>query len=840
MYRHVLLFAAALSLVACLAHSACAEDSVFEVPRLDGIRIDGQTDDWAAQGFRVEIMKDESGRYLPAGDFDAGFRLGWDDNGLLVLARSRDDMFVESPSEAELWRLDGIEMFMATRKGGPDMVQPCVTPGMDPQYPALRWYIHDYRQDPDLTKEPATIEAASARTSDGYVIEACLPWKNLGLAPKVGDEIAFQIYINDADGPEKKIAVKWFPLGETHANTKHMHRVILSTNASAPVVAAASAEYEKMERMKIAVLGADELAGRDVAAQSAGATLATGVFKAAEGRSEADFTLPMPPRGEHHDRLELVSGGRVIATVELPDPKEIASKALIWMDCKLFPFSFVGERFPGADFEKRSDAEKLIGAYENSVQFVDADGHSVTSAVKAGRYGAILTVRPVAGRPLVRFLTAYRFPDSMRDFKPWKYDPHLSVTFPGELELDPAVVERHSNDMNRMVVEVLMETLRDNHRGSILLAGLHDAQSRADSQLSQETTGFIERQWWVDFKRKHYGMAEKYPEPFVAPTPIAGKPAPALRDGTCLEAGVAKDAADRIDALLTSWAADTDEAFSVCLAKRGVVFFHKAYGTRDGKPMTVNTPSWMASITKLMSGTLMMMLVDQGKVGLDDPIADYLPPFRGVETSAPITVRHLYTHATGLDGHWGDYMNDLEERVAYYAPYLPVGEQFVYNGAGFAVGGKIIETVSGECIPLFYKHHLLGPLGMTNTEVSGTSGDASSTPLDMAKLGQMLLNRGAYGDMRFMSEETFAAMLPEKLTKTLGPTATKMYGIGTDVMGTDTLGEGTFGHGAASAATFLVSPSRDLVVVMCRDSAGKNFSKYHPDFLRTVAEVTRE
>lgn len=824
-------------LYACLiAAAASAAEPVFDVPRLDGVVIDGRPADWGDRGFRVEVMKDEGGRYLPAADFDAGFRLGWDDEGFLVLARARDDVFVEAGSEAELWRLDGAEMFLATRKNGPDMVQPCITPGMDTNFPSLRWHIHDYRQDPALTAVTATVEAASSRTADGYVIEARIPWTDLGLRPAVGDEVAFQIYLNDADGPEKKISVKWFPRGETHADTKNMHRVVLSTNASAPVVAAASAEYERMERVRIAVLGAAELAGGDLVVRSAGMTLATGVLKAAEGRSSADIAIPMPPRGESYAGLEIVSGGRVIATAELPDPEELASKELIWMDCKLFPFSFSGERLPGADFENRCDAERLLGAYEKSVQYVDADGHSVTSAVEAGRYGAILTVRPAAGKPLVRFLTAYRLPDSMRDFRPWRYDPRLSLAIPGELQLEPAVVEQHSNDVNRMVVDVLMETLWSDPRGAILLAGLHDAQSRADPQLSREPTGFIERQWWVDFKRRHYGMEDKFPEPFVAPRPIAGSAAPALREGACGEAGAATDAAEKIDALLTRWAADTDEAFAVCLARHGVVFLHKAYGTRDGKPMTVNTPSWMASITKLMSGTLMMMLVDQGKVALDDRIEDYLPAFRGVRTKAPITVRHLYTHATGLDGHWGDYMNDLEERVAYYAPYLPVGERFVYNGAGFAVGGKIIEMVSGECIPLFYKHHLLGPLGMTNTEVTGTSGDAASTPLDMAKLGQMLLNRGAYGDMRFLSEETFAAMLPEKLTKTLGPTATKQYGIGTDWMGQDVLGEGTFGHGAASAATFLVSPGKDLVVVMCRNSAGRNFEKYHPEFLRAVAE----
>ncbi|HBA83059.1 MAG TPA: hypothetical protein DCZ95_03095 [Verrucomicrobia bacterium] len=816
---------------------ALGADPLFEVPRLDGIRIDGQTKDWGDRGFRVEMMKDENGRYLPVSDFDAGFRLGWNTQGLLVLIRAQDDVFAESPSEAELWSLDGVEMYMATRKGGSDMVQPCITPGMDPLHPTLRWHIHDYRQSPALAQVTATVDAASARMDAGYVIEACIPWSNLGLDPSVGDEIAFQIYVNDADGPEKKLSAKWFPRGETHADTKNMHRVILSTNTSAPSLASAEGSYENMQSVKISVFGTAELAGKSIAVEAAGRTLATGAFKSVEGRATALLNVPMPPRGERYPLLDVMSGGQVIATASLPSPEEIASKELIWSEFKLVPFSFVGERLPAADFANRGDAEKLIGAYANTVQYYDAEGHAVVSAVKTGRYRAILQIQPEQGRPFRRFLTAYRHPDEVRNFRPWKYDPHARLDFPQEFGLEAGVLKNHTNDVNRLIAELLMEATQNDQRGALLLAGLHDAQSEPDSELSQEPTDHIERQGWVAFKREYYGMAKRFPKPFVAPQPVDGLPAPELREGSCAEAGVAANAVEKIDALLENWAVDADEAFAVCLARHGVVFFHKAYGLRDGAPMTVDTPSWMASITKLMSGTLMMMLVDQNLVRLDDRIEDYLPPFRGMDMKTPLTVRHLYTHTSGLWDHWGDHMNDLEERVAYHAPYLAVGERFQYNGVGFALGGKIIELVSGEAVPLFYKHHLLGPLGMTHTRVGGTSGDAASTPLDMARLGQMLLNGGAYGPMRYLSEETFRQMLPQTLTKTLGPTATKQYGIGTDTMGCDTLGEGTFGHGAASAATFLISPSNDLVIVMCRNSAGRNFDKYHPEFLRTVAEV---
>ena len=57
------------------------------------------------------------------------------------------------------------------------------------------------------------------------------------------------------------------------------------------------------------------------------------------------------------------------------------------------------------------------------------------------------------------------------------------------------------------------------------------------------------------------------------------------------------DAAGKIDAVCREWAADDDRAFAVCIVRHGVIVLHRAYGTRDGRPITVHTKSWMASIT---------------------------------------------------------------------------------------------------------------------------------------------------------------------------------------------------------------------------------------------------
>jgi CubicO group peptidase (beta-lactamase class C family) len=112
--------------------------------------------------------------------------------------------------------------------------------------------------------------------------------------------------------------------------------------------------------------------------------------------------------------------------------------------------------------------------------------------------------------------------------------------------------------------------------------------------------------------------------------------------------------------------------------------------------------------------------------------------------------------------------------------------------------------------------------------VTDTHAGGFSTPLDMAKFGQLLLNKGAYGKLRFFREETFKKMLPAKLDKLLGPDAKKTFGFGLDGSPTK------FGHGAASAATFHVDTERELIVIMTRNKYGKNQDKYNGLFWQAI------
>jgi CubicO group peptidase (beta-lactamase class C family) len=514
--------------------------------------------------------------------------------------------------------------------------------------------------------------------------------------------------------------------------------------------------------------------------------------------------------------------GLVLAAEPAP-LDEAATKVLLQTPIGFRPAMFEGETFPEVHLDAAA-LEKVLGPFRTKV-VVHNRTREEEKAEKAGPYFAVVTLTPKNLPALTRYVTIVRLAKKPAD--DWKFDPAA----PEELATLARVPVERVKEQARLLADLARNRpfaeLKTDPRFVAAVAGLSVTPPVEKSPVTRQNNALAqERGVWVTIRRRLAGLNQQFPGAVSMPDTVQDKESPEVRKGTPAEAGFKPDAAAKIDAVLTEWAETDDQAFAVCIVRHGVIVLHKAYGTRDGKPMTVDSPSWMASVTKPMSATLMMMLVDRGLVKLDDPVDKFVPALRGLRPEKPLRIRHLYTHTNGLEKLplSDDTLPDLEERLALVYPHIKVGEAWAYNGCGYAVGGKIIETVTGEAMPRVYEHHLLGPLEMTRTEVVGTHADAYSVPLDMAKFGQMLLNKGQYGQMRFMKPETFAQMLPRKLTEELGPGATKTFGIGLD--GTPS----KFGHGAASAATFSVDVENDLVVVMTRNKMGKVQDRYNGKF----------
>ena len=822
----------ALSAVLLAVQAVEGDTQVFDIPRLDNIVIDGKADDWSDAGFMVKAMTYWvlNGPNPPAGaDCDAVFRLGWNDSGILLWVAVRDEKIKEHPSIEALWEMDSVGIFLADKLGSTSTFQLQIAPGLDNEHKELRSFFYDRRSEA-LKQNKLTAEIARAVIAGGYAVEVMIPWKNLGIEPKIGSEIALQVTVYDYDESQSSYCeARWYPQGGTAYDTKLMHRVRLSDKASPPVLSVVSGGLRNRLGPAVKVHAARELEGGKVTVREGEQTLAVGTLTEQEGRIMAVIPLAMPPIGETWSKLTVDIAERETRSIVMPDSRAGRIQEILQSQIHFEAFCFAGKKFPACDFDTPLRAKQLIGPYKLSVQYFDRDFNEVKAPKQVGRYGAVVTI--IAGDiRFRRFRTLYCMSMVNRRWNPGRIEVSGGFKLSSQLGIDPTVVRNNTKVLKTYTQNRLAESIQNHPDAAIVLAGLSETRPEEKKADVFNDVFARDRQWWVTFKRKFYGLEKKHFKPVVCPRVIKGRPASTIRKGTLKQAGMKPDAARKIDMVLNEWAADTDQAFAVCVVRHGVIVLHKAYGMRDGRAMTVTTKSNMASITKLIGGTAIMMGVDNGLLDLEAPLDKVHPVFKGIKVRTPLTIRLLCNHWSGLSGHWRGLLNDMEELIALYYPYLQVNKQYEYNSVDIELAGKFLEAASGEAMPQFYKKHLVDPLGLKHTNVTRLGFGTRSIPMDIAKIGQMLLNRGAYGNKRFISEETFEKMLPEKDRR----------GIGTARLGSDGLSDKTFGHPAATHATIRIDPVNDLVVVMCRNSQGRNFVKYHGKFLRSIVDGIAE
>lgn len=147
-------------------------------------------------------------------------------------------------------------------------------------------------------------------------------------------------------------------------------------------------------------------------------------------------------------------------------------------------------------------------------------------------------------------------------------------------------------------------------------------------------------------------------------------------------------------------------------------------------PVTGTTLFQIGSITKTFTGTLIMHLVEQGKVALDTPVRTYLPDFKVVDdaAAAQVTVRQLMTHVAGWEGDLfldtgpgADALEKYVDAMAEQPQLAPLGQYWSYNNSSFALLGRIIEVVTGETYATALSRMVLDPLGLQDTYLDPTA-----------------------------------------------------------------------------------------------------------------------
>jgi CubicO group peptidase (beta-lactamase class C family) len=268
-----------------------------------------------------------------------------------------------------------------------------------------------------------------------------------------------------------------------------------------------------------------------------------------------------------------------------------------------------------------------------------------------------------------------------------------------------------------------------------------------------------------------------------------------------------------------------------------------------------------------------MILVDEGKVSLDDPVEKYLPEFKGLMVAAeqddhhvllkkplhPITVRNVLSHTSGMrfsspaEKPTLD-MLPLQAAVRSYA-MMPLQHEpdskYQYSNAGINTAARILEVVSGMAYEDFMQKRLFEPLGMKDTTFWPTSEQVSrlaksykpnsakdgleetiigqltyplsdrrrqpmpagglfSTAADVARFCQMVLSGGEFGGKRLLSESAVLQMT----RKQTGENLKDGYGLGWST------GGGSYGHGGAFATNMSIDPKRGLITVFLVQHSG--------------------
>jgi CubicO group peptidase (beta-lactamase class C family) len=323
------------------------------------------------------------------------------------------------------------------------------------------------------------------------------------------------------------------------------------------------------------------------------------------------------------------------------------------------------------------------------------------------------------------------------------------------------------------------------------------------------------------------------------------------------------------------------------VARHGKVVYRDAYGVQDlatKRPVATDTLFRIASMTKPIVGVAMMMLWEQGKWTLDDPVARHIPAFAALEVAtptgkvpqhSPMTMRQLMSHTAGFDvtdGYAKAGLRDADlqsmiDKLAALPLAAQPGSDWRY-GPSVDIQGYLVEKLSGEPLDVFLRTRIFEPLGMKDTGfwvdaakaprvsnvftytedkkitaaatqsdpsrkprfLSGSGGLLSTTD-DYFRFAQMMLNGGQANGTRFLKASTVELMRTNVLAHGV---RVDTYGSGFPGIGfgldfavvmdpaaaNTPEGRNSFYWGGAFGTWFWIDPTNDLIVVGMMQNVG--------------------
>ncbi len=307
-------------------------------------------------------------------------------------------------------------------------------------------------------------------------------------------------------------------------------------------------------------------------------------------------------------------------------------------------------------------------------------------------------------------------------------------------------------------------------------------------------------------------------------------------------------------------------------------------------PMATDSIFWIASMTKPITATAVMMMQEEGKLSVDDPVSRYLPEFTG--DKAGITIKQCLTHTSGLSDLKPEelkVMTTLAELIPAIVakPLLfPPGSKWQYCQTGINTAARIVEVVSGRPFPEFLQERLFDPLGMKDTSFYPTeaqlpriapaynrtaageleevdlfflngkspsardrypiaSGGLFSNAPDYLKFAQMILNGGESGGKRYLKAESVKQMTTVQTGDLVtGFTPGSAWGIGWSIVRepqgvSAALSPGSFGHGGRNGTQAWIDPVKKriyLLMIQRADIGNSDASEIRREFQNAAAQ----
>jgi CubicO group peptidase (beta-lactamase class C family) len=276
-------------------------------------------------------------------------------------------------------------------------------------------------------------------------------------------------------------------------------------------------------------------------------------------------------------------------------------------------------------------------------------------------------------------------------------------------------------------------------------------------------------------------------------------------------------------------------------------------------------------MSKPITATAVLMLMEEGKLSLDDPIAKYVPELAGLKTAdgkkpPRITLRHLLTHTSGMgeatdqEAKAARTLSDLVPAFASKPLAFEPGSQWKYCQSGILTLGRIVEIVSGEPFEVFLRKRIFDPLGMKDTtfylteaqmsrwvipakregeqllpgeigllyghpptwrdHYPASNGGLFSTAPDYTRFAQMLLSGGVLDGRRYLTAESVRMMSTVQTGDLVtGFTPGNGWGLGVCIVRqpqgvTERLSPGTFGHGGVYGTQAWIDMNRGVALIM--------------------------